>query len=324
VGERRGRLRLFGPYLRARYGGRVERLCIDPGLGCPNRDGTLSRDGCAFCREESYSRAGAAPGLSVAGQLEREMSAARGRGAERFIAYLQPGTNTFGPPEVLRRIYDEAVAPGEVVALAVGTRPDFVGDEVADLLASYVRPGRDVWVELGLQSASDETLARVNRNHKFSDFAAAVPRLRSRGVLVGVHLILSLPGEAPEDWRRTAELVGALRPDGVKLHHLQVVRGTALEREHARGALGVLTAAEYVSGACDVLERLPPETVVMRFVGESRKDLLVAPVWAEPKGAILSAIESELARRGSRQGSHFEGRPATPGPAASGIAENDR
>jgi len=296
-------IRLFGPYLRERYGERVGRLCLDAGLGCPNRDGTLSREGCTFCREESYSRAAERGPLSIGQQIKREKEiASRRHKAGKFIAYLQPGTNTHGALEDLRRVYDECAQDSDVVALAVGTRPDCLPRDVVKLLAAYRDRGLDVWVELGLQSSNDRTLARMHRNHTFADYVDAACRARAGGLLVAAHLIAGLPGEGPDDWRRTAEELARLRPDGVKLHHLQIVRGTPLETAFRRGEAGVLQAGEYVAAACDVLERLPSRTVVMRLVGETRGDWLVGPDWGIGKQEVLRAIEAEFRRRGTGQG----------------------
>ncbi len=292
----------FGPWLKERYGCRVQRLCIDAGLGCPNRDGTLSDAGCTFCLEESYSRAAGRGDVPVADQIAREMELARSRGAEKFISYLQPGTNTHGSLDQLRRIYDDCTSHGDIVALAVGTRPDWLERDTIRLLASYATADRDVWVEMGLQSANDETLSGVNRNHTYADFEGALRRCRQAGLLVAAHLIIGLPGEGPDDWRRTAELVGGLCLDGVKIHQLQVVEGTPLAREYESGVFETLTAAEYVDGVCDILERLPAETVVMRLVGDTRGDSLVAPRWKESKAEVTAMIEAELAARGTRQG----------------------
>jgi len=297
-------LRLFGPYLRERYGCRVGRLCLDAGLGCPNRDGTISREGCVFCSEESYSRAAERAGMPIREQIEREKEiVSRRQKAEKFIAYLQPGTNTHGAPEELRRVYDECVRDPDVVALAVGTRPDCLPDNVVELLASYLAGGLDVWAEIGLQSADDETLRRAGRNHTFADFESALERCRTAGLLVAAHLIIGLPGGTPDHWRRTADAMARLRPDGIKLPHLQVVKGTPLAAAFERGEVAVLSAEEYVAAACDVLERLPGETVIMRLVGETRGDRLVAPKWQASKQDVLKAVEAELVRRGSVQGS---------------------
>lgn len=216
-----------------------------------------------------------------------------------FVAYFQSHTNTYAPVETLRALYDAATQWPQVVGLAIGTRPDCVPDGVLDLVAEYA--GRlDVWMEYGLQTANDRTLARLNRGHGVAAFVDAVRRTHARGVKVCAHAILGLPGEGREDWCRTADVLAENAVEGVKLHHLHIVKGTALEQEHLAGRAPVLAAGDYVKAACDFLERLPPETVVFRLVGESRDEaVLVAPKWSEPKPQVMAQIEKEMRSRRS-------------------------
>lgn len=223
-------------------------------------------------------------------------------GAERFIAYFQAFSGTYAPVDRLRALYREALAEPGVVGLAVGTRPDCVTPEVADLLDDLSKT-TFVTLELGLQSAFDETLRRINRAHTFTEFAATMDLCAGRGFDLCVHLILGLPGEGPTHYRATARALAAWRYQSIKIHPLHVVRGTRLAIEHAQGEYNPLTRAEYVSGLADVLERIPANVGVQRFTADAPPSMLVAPVWCRDKNGVRNALHVEFATRGTRQGS---------------------
>jgi radical SAM protein (TIGR01212 family) len=302
----------FSQFLKERFGCKVHKLTVDAGFTCPNRDGTRGRGGCIYCENRSFSPA-AGSRLGVSHQLEREkrLAAERYR-ARKFIAYFQPFTNTYGPIEKLRALYEEALSVEDVVGLSLGTRPDCTPQAVLDCL-QRLATRTHLWIEYGLQSAHDATLRLINRGHTAAEFEDAVRRAQGRGILICVHLILGLPGETPETIRRTADRVAALGIDGVKLHHLHVVRGTEIEKMYRRGEIRMLEMRQYASLAADVLERMPPWTVLQRFVGDVQGESLVAPRWREGKLRVLEAIQAELERRGTRQGSRFSGPTSPPG-----------
>jgi uncharacterized protein len=307
--------RRFYPYsqfLRERFGCRVYKLTVDAGFTCPNRDGTRGHGGCIYCENSSFSPA-AGSRLSVRDQVEKEIRLARERyGAHKFIAYFQPFSNTYAPVEKLRALHAEALSVDGVVGLSIGTRPDCVPPPVLDYLGELA--GRThLWVEYGLQTSHDVTLQLVNRGHSFAEFEDAVRRTQGRGIFICVHLILGLPGEDREMIRQTAERLARLGVDGVKLHHLHVVRNTVLAGMHAEGRVKLLELGEYVQLCADVLERLPPWTVLQRFVGDVQGDSLIAPKWNEGKLRVLEAIQEELSRRGTRQGAWFDGPDCPPG-----------
>ncbi|MHC4917844.1 MAG: tRNA modification radical SAM protein MnmL/YtqA, partial [Planctomycetota bacterium] len=229
----------FSQFLKARFGCKVYKLTVDAGFTCPNRDGTKGRGGCIYCENRSFSPA-AGSRLSVSEQIGKEKRLALERyGAKQFIAYFQPFTNTYGPVERLRELYEEALSVPSVVGLSLGTRPDCTPDEVLDYLEELA--GRThLWLEYGLQSAQDRTLELINRGHVFGEFEDAVTRARGRGIFMCVHLILGLPGETPDMMRDTADRVAALGVDGVKIHHLHVVHDTALEKMFRRGEVKML------------------------------------------------------------------------------------
>lgn len=292
----------FGQAMMERYGQRVHKLAIDAGFTCPNRDGSKGSGGCTFCNNHSFSPHRQQT-VDVAAQIEagRRVIAKRTR-ARRFIAYFQAYTNTYDDPEALRRLYDQALAEPDVVGLAIGTRPDCVPPPVLDLLACYRMRGHEVWLELGLQSAFDSTLALVNRGHGYAEYRAAVRAARARGIPVCTHLIVGLPGETAEHARVSLERVLEEGVDGLKLHPLHVVAGTRLANSWRCGDYSPWSQADYVRTAADLIERTPADVVFHRLTGTARVPLLLAPHWCQQKWRVLNAIERELAERGTCQG----------------------
>jgi hypothetical protein len=292
----------FKTYLRNAFGARVAKLPVDAGFTCPNRDGRSGAGGCVYCdgRGSALRRAGPLPSVTVqlAAMRERYLR----RGAERFIPYFQTFTNTDAPVERLRALWDEAVGfSPEVVGLAVGTRPDCVPDEVLDLLAGY-SPRVRVHLELGLQSAHPETLARIGRGHTRGQFDDAVRRAAARGIEVVAHVILGLPGETTSMMLDTARALAALPAAGVKLHSLLVLEGTALAEQWRGGAVPLPDLPTYAGWVADFLELLPPGVFVERLAADGYRDVLLAPDWSRNKLAVIAAVERELKRRDSRQG----------------------
>jgi radical SAM protein (TIGR01212 family) len=228
---------------------------------------------------------------------------ARRTGARKFLAYFQAYTNTYADIARLRALYDEALAHPDVIGLSVGTRPDCVPDAVLDLLAGYRAQGCEVWLELGLQSAFDDTLARVNRGHGFAEYEATCRAARARGLPVCAHLILGLPGETDWHARQSLNRVLAVGVDGLKLHPLHVVRHTVLAQQWRRGDYAPMVLEDYVRLAADLIERTPAEVVYHRVTGTAGADILLAPAWCRHKWRVLDGIAAELARRGTRQGS---------------------
>lgn len=296
------RYNLFSEHLKERFGGRVHKISVDAGFSCPNRDGTRNLPGCLFCDPGGSGATGIERGLPVTEQLAAGKEVMRRKyKAQRFLAYFQPFSNTFAPVAHLRSRYDEALAVPDIVGLAVGTRPDCLPAEVLDLLTEYHRRTY-FWLELGLQSVHDATLALLRRGHGYAAFLAAYAAARERGLRVCVHVILGLPGEGREAMLATADEMARLRVDGIKIHLLHVLRGTPLGDLYARGEIPVLEQAEYVTLAADFLARLHPDTLVHRLTGDGPRELLLAPLWSLNKWEVLNAIDDELRRRDLRQG----------------------
>jgi len=303
------RYRDYNGYLRDLFGERVQKIPLDVGLGCPNRDGTISREGCAYCDPlGSGSGAYLLKGISVEEQVRKGIAfASRRYGAHMYIAYFQSFTNTYAPVETLRALYDSALAHSGMVGLSVGTRPDCAEDEVLDLLTSY-RDKVLVWVEYGLQSAHDVTLTSINRGHDSACFERAVRRTARRGLNVCAHIILGLPGESREMMRETARFLADLPIQGVKIHALYIIEGTAMARRFQEGRFRCLSREAYVDRVVDVLERLPENVVIQRLTGDPPIGVkLVAPAWTLEKGLNLRRIRERLEERDTWQGRKVQG-----------------
>ena len=293
----------FGQDLKRRYGARVHKLAIHAGFTCPNRDGSKGRGGCTFCNNASFSP-NAREDPDIAAQIAAGRAVlARRTGAQRFIAYFQAYTNTYADVSSLRRLYGAALAQADVIGLSVGTRPDCVPDAVLDLLCSYRDEGHEVWLELGLQSAFDTTLVRVNRGHGFSEYRHAVRRARSRGLKVCTHLIVGLPGENPSHAAGSLDRVLDLGVDGLKLHPLHVVKGTQLANTWRRGGYQAWSLDDYLTTAADLVEQTPGEVVFHRLTATASPDILLAPDWCRFKWRVIDGIAAELIHRGTHQGS---------------------
>lgn len=297
------RYNAFSEELKRVFGCRVHRISVDADFSCPNLDGTLGRGGCIYCGGKGSGAFGIMRGASVAGQMEagKEVMIRKYK-AKRFIAYFQPFTNTYGPLEKLSTLYDEALQVQDVVGLIIGTRPDCLPPETLDLLADYA--GKTYfWLELGLQSPLDRTLEFIRRGHDFAAFETAVLACKERGIRVCAHIILGLPGETREEMLATAGILNGLGVDGVKIHLLHVMKDTPLADMYREGAVRLLCRDDYVGLVCDFLERLLPAISIQRLTGDGGRDHLVAPLWSLKKFEVLNAIDYELERRGSFQGS---------------------
>ncbi len=302
----------LGFYLNRIFGGKTWKVSVDGGFHCPNADGAISRSGCLFCNIASFSPSRRWSGLTIREQILRAAAKLRERrGIHRFIAYFQPGTNTYGPPDHLERLYREALSVPGVVGLAIGTRPDCLSDDVLDFLATI---SHETWltVEIGVQSCHNDTLRRINRGHSWEDAVNAIQRCATRGLRVSVHLMFGLPGETYHHMLETAGKIAELPVHGVKLHNLYVARDTGLAKLYEAGQYQPLSQEAYVSIVCDVLERLPPHVVIERLTAETDAGYLVAPEWCRRKGETISLIDKQLEARGTYQGCRFREGPHQP------------
>lgn len=288
--------------LRATFGGPIRKVGLDLGGTCPNRDGTLGTGGCSWCDPGGSGPDGGPAGEEWPKRLARLTDKALQGGAVGTVAYFQAYSSTYGlSPGALEDMARRALAVPGVLGLAVSTRPDCLPSATLDVLQ---RLGRSafLWVEIGMQTACDATLAAMNRGHVHERTVEAMDRLHGRGLPTVLHLILGLPGEDAATIRASLLEAARLRPWGVKLHPLHVVEGSALARPWREGALRLPALDDYVSLAADALELLPPQITVHRLTGERAEGVLLAPEWCRDKRRVLGCIGRELSRRGSWQG----------------------
>ena len=298
------RVNTYGQYLLKRYGKRVHKIALDAGFTCPNRDGTKGIGGCTFCNNASFSP-GTGSRLDVAGQIAKaRIAIARRTRARHFIAYFQAYTNTYADIKVIESLYREALAQPDVIGISVGTRPDCVPTAVLDLLCTLRDEGLEVCLELGLQSAFDATLERVNRGHTLAEYRETAIAVRTRGIPLCTHLIIGLPGEDESHYHRTLDTVLEIGVDGLKLHPLHVVKHTLLAAQWRRGGYQPIPAsADYIRIAANLIERTPQHIVFHRVTATASRDILLTPGWCTQKWNVLNGIEQELRQRGTRQGS---------------------
>lgn len=297
------RVNTYGQNLLKRYGMRVHKIALDAGFTCPNRDGTKGTGGCTFCNNVSFSPATGLQ-LDMSGQLTKARAAiAKRTRATRFIAYFQAYTNTYANIVELEALYRQALAHPDIMGISVGTRPDCVSSEVLDLLENLRAEGLEVWLELGLQSAFDETLERVNRGHTLAEYRTTALAARARGIPLCTHLIIGLPGEDERHYHATLDTVLKIGVDGLKLHPLHVVKHTLLAYQWRRGGYQALEQSDYIRIAADLIERTPPHIIFHRVTATASKELLLAPEWCSKKWTVLNGIERELRQRGTYQGS---------------------
>ncbi len=289
-------------YFRKAFGCRVQKISIDAGFSCPNRDGSISTDGCIFCNQKGSGTGAYAKGLTISEQIQNgQKFIARRYKAKKFLAYFQAFSNTYAPCSHLKKIYDEALQQDKIVGLSLGTRPDCVDESVLNLLQEYARDYL-VWVEYGLQSVHDETLLKINRGHDFKAFVKAVEATKNRGIKICAHVILGLPGENRDHMLKTAEVISKIGIDGIKIHLLYVIKGTKLETLYNSGKYKCLGPEEYATIVCDFLEIIPRSIVIQRLTGDPHPDELVAPAWSLDRNSTFKLIKEILEKRDSWQG----------------------
>lgn len=298
--------RNYSGWLRSRYEGKITKICIDGGFTCPNRDGTCGTGGCIFCGERGAGDHIRLGKLSVAEQTERFIR--RNPRSNGFIAYFQNFTNTYAPVEILKERYDAAMHHDRMRALAVGTRPDCITPEIADLLRSYTAQ-YDVWVELGLQTADDSTAQRIRRGYLRERFTEAAELLRSRNIPVVVHIMIGLPGEGMQELENTVRYVNSLDLWGIKIHSVYVMHDTVLEQMYLNGQYQPMTMQEYIEAVCYVLTHIRPDMIVHRLTGDCPPDALAAPAWNLQKNEIIAAINQRMAQHNWQQGCDYTATP---------------
>lgn len=299
------RYHTFDYYLKKRFGRKVAKAPLNAGFTCPNRDGTKGIGGCTYCSELLSGDFGGNPHESIFSQLYYVRSVMERKwGNVGLIAYFQAGTNTYGDVGRLRKLFFSVLSYPGVVGVSVSTRPDCINDEIADMLGELDKQTY-LTVELGLQTVFDETAKRINRCHTFKDFLTGYEMLKNRGINVCVHIIDGLPYETHDMMVETARRVGELNPHEIKIHILNVLKGTKIAEEFNRGDFTLPELSEYVQTVCDQLEVIPPQTVIGRLTGDGDRSKLIAPMWTVKKTIVLNEIDKELARRNTFQGNRL-------------------
>lgn len=288
--------------LRERFHEKIYKVTLNGGMTCPNRDSTLGNRGCIFCSSGGSGDFAASSELSITDQIEQQKAMLTGkRPIQKYIAYFQAYTNTYGAPAYLRSIFTEAIRHPDIVALSIGTRPDCLGEEVLELLDELNRQ-KPVWIELGLQTIHERTARYIRRGYPLACFEEAVRNLRSRQIEVIVHTILGLPQETPEQILQTMDYLNHMDIQGIKLQLLHVLRGTDLAEDYEKGLFSVYTQEEYLNLLISCLEHLSPEIVIHRLTGDGPKELLIAPLWASRKREVLNHLHHQMKVRNTWQG----------------------
>lgn len=304
------RFNSYSQYLRGLMGGRMQKVTIDAGFSCPNRDGSLSSGGCTFCNNDAFSPSYTHKQRSITEQIDEGIEFHRHRyaRAEGYLAYFQSYSNTHKPLEELRLIYDEAIAHPAIRGLVIGTRPDCVDAAKLDYLASLAR-GRYVIIEYGIESVYDATLLAINRHHDFATARWAIEQSAQRGIHTGAHMIIGLPGENRQMLLDQCDVLNALSLNTIKFHQLQIFKGTAMARDYERdpSLFHFYDLDEYIDLFVDILERLRPDLVIERFAGEAppRFQLLPSPWGAVRNERLVQLLEARLVERDTFQGRLF-------------------
>lgn len=292
-------------FLRNKFDEKVFKISLDGGFSCPNRDGTISIGGCLFCSESGSGDYAGNRVLSIGKQFcdIKEMMNKKWKEG-KYIAYFQAFTNTYAPVEELRRKYEEAISQEGVVALAIATRPDCLGDDVLDLLEE-INKDIYVWVELGLQTVSDETARKINRGYKLEVYEDAIKRLKERNIDFVTHCIFGLPGETKEDMLNSVDYIAHSGSKGIKFHLLHLMKNTPMVKLYERGELEFVSQDDYIDLICKSIAMLPEDMIVHRLTGDAPRDLLIGPIWSLKKWEILNAIDKALIDNEIYQGKEF-------------------
>jgi len=296
----------YNTYLRQLFGQRVQKITVDAGLSCPNRDGLLSTRGCVYCNAKGSGSGMFATGLSIREQIKTgKIGMIKKYKAKKFLAYFQSYTNTYTSCKHMKQMYDEALSCDGMVGMAIGTRPDCIDTEKLDLIESYTE-NYLVWLEYGLQSVHDVTLKMINRGHTVKDFFNAVRLTRGRGINICTHVILGLPGEDKKMMLESAKILADSSVNGVKIHLLYVVKGTMLDKMWKNGEYTPMEQKEYVDTVCDFIELLPDNIIIQRITGDPHGDELRAPMWAGRYRETFNMIQHTFEKRDSFQGIKYK------------------
>lgn len=295
----------YGTWIRRQFPYRVQKISIDAGFTCPNRDGRISTGGCIYCDNRTFNPSYCQRRHSVTQQLEEgKRFFAHKYPDMKYLAYFQAFTNTYAPLSQLKALYEEALQVDDIVGIVIGTRPDCVSDELLDYLAE-LNQRTFVLVEYGIESTNNDTLLRINRGHSFEQSQEAIQRTHQRGLLTGAHIILGLPGEDAAESLRQASIISSLPIDILKIHQMQIIRGTRLAEEFAANPFHIYTVDEYIKLIAEYIQRLRPDLILERFVSQSPKELLIAPHWGLKNYEFTNLLVNYLKQNKIYQGQFF-------------------
>ncbi len=295
----------FGTWIRKQFPEyKVQKISVDAGFSCPNRDGSISHGGCSFCDNRTFNPAYCDHSKSVTRQLEEGKAFFSRKYPEmKYLAYFQAYTNTYAPIDRLMSLYEEALRVDDVVGIVIGTRPDCVSDPLLDRLAEMAKHTFLI-MEYGLESANDDTLRRINRGHDFACSRDAVQRTHDRGILTGAHIILGLPGEDAQESLRQAPLISELPIDILKIHQMQVIKGTRLAEDYVAHPFHLYTVEEYIDLVVEYISRLRPDIVLERFVSQAPPQMLLAPQWGLKNHEFADLLKKRLEQRRTSAQAH--------------------
>ncbi|TVZ37131.1 hypothetical protein P886_1472 [Alteromonadaceae bacterium 2753L.S.0a.02] len=289
---------MLGSQLKKQYGTRVRKLGIDAGFTCPNRDGTIGKGGCTFCSNDAFAEP------HNASKSIREQIAARKQEMKhrniKYLAYFQSYTNTHAELELLNTLYHQALEQPDIIGISVATRPDCLNESILALLRDIQQQNKTVWVELGLQTANDSTLRRINRGHNFESYKRAAAAIQKYQLDLCCHLILGLPGETQNDYLKTLQQVLSAGVAGLKLHPLYIVKNSAMARSWRAGRIQVLAQQDYVTAAVNLIQHTPKQVLFHRVAAKARAQTLLAPDWVSNKWQPIVDITKALASRGGQ------------------------
>lgn len=300
------RYNALGPYLKSLFNIKIIKLSLDGGFTCPNRDGTLSNNGCIYCSELGSGDFAGSRTLDIEAQLEHQINLLKNKWPNgKYIAYFQSYTNTYASVELLKPLYYKALSHPDVIGLAIATRPDCLPDETIQLL-SDLNKETFLWVELGLQTIHEKTAHLINRQYSLKVFEKALSKLNKHQIKTVIHLIFGLPYENKKDMLQSVKYISTKNLFGIKLHLLHVLKNTQLAHMYNKSLFNILEKDEYINIIVDALEILPPEMTIHRLTGDAPWKDLIAPKWSTDKRGILNSIDAELKRRDSWQGKKYK------------------
>lgn len=300
------RFNSYTSYIKRKFGARIQKLTVDAGFTCPNRDGTLGVGGCTYCNNDSFNPSYCSPHKSITVQLSEgiEFHQFRYRRAKNYLAYFQAYSNTYAPLNKLEELYNDALSFPNIMGLVIGTRPDCVDIEKLDYLSDLAKKYY-ISIEFGVESCNNNTLMRINRGHTFEKSEWAITEAAKRGLNVGAHLIIGLPGESKNDILKQIDAINSLPLTSIKFHQLQIIKNTqmALDYANRKDAFSLFTMDGYLELMVDIIERLNPELVIERFSGEAHPTTLIAPHWGKFRhDQLLQKFEKLLEERNAWQG----------------------